>query len=218
MFKPKNFTDTVTMSDNLNMILLDKSGKTKAIRDVSDIHELAVNFDKKSDVVKEKFTLKQKNKQSNNNQEKEIIVVNRFLPVFNKENNTQFILSQNQPLTDSHIDILISDGSKEIELQVRVSDDEPWGKLFKNKFFERSGKGFEISHNAIKRAIETKIKKYPLQIRNDLILLLDGWLAVRPEDLENFITTENEFMKNSEFKEIWFVGEIQKTIIKLYPY
>lgn len=207
--------DTASVTDSLSLVLRSQNNKIKAIRNVSDEHELAVNFN--GNKIEEQYVIKQDKRRLNSKQEQEIQVVNRFLPVFNSKNSSQFVLSQNQPPIDSHIDVLITETKtkQEMGLQVRVSDDQPWGKLYRNKIFERLGVGFKIHHKAIKRAIEDK-KKYPLQLRDNLILLLDGWLSVRPEDLEYFINTEKEFMQKSGFKEIWFVGGLTETIVRLH--
>jgi len=208
--------DTAGTTDSLTILAKDQKGTTKGIRDVSDQREYAANFT--DDIVQEKYSVKQSQKKPNSKREQEIIVANRFLPVFNGQNKSQFVVTLNQPPTDSHIDVLIFDKNirKNLYLQVRVSDDEPWRELKKKKFFERSGIGFVLHHNAIKRAIESKLK-YPIQLRREILLLLDGWLGVRPEDLEQFKDSEKKFMENTGYKEIWFIGGLSETIVKLYP-
>ena len=209
-----NLTDNVTPTDSLNIIAKDSKGNTKAIRDVTDEHELAANFNKGK--IEEKYTIKQKPKRAIGKQQQEIRVANRFLPLFNSKNNSQFIVSSEQPKTDSHVDVVITEifTKEEVGLQVRVSDDEPWKELGKNKYFERHSIGFDKHHDAIKRAIESKLK-YPTTLRQQTILILDGWLSVRHEDLQYFIDTEKEFLKSTHYKEIWFVGALPETITKL---
>jgi len=207
--------EKVTITDSLNFVTRDQYGKTKGIRDVSDAHDLAADFE--NDNMNETYILKQTKHSSFNQQEQEIRVVNRFLPVFNSQTKKpQFTISHTQPPIDSHIDVIISSLSQSINIQGRVSDDEPWEKLHKEKSFERSGEGFKIHHEAIKRAIESKLK-YPVALRETLILLLDGWVGVRAEDLEHFIKTEQGFLKDTKFKAIWFVGGVTETIKRLYP-
>ncbi len=210
-----NLTDTVTTTDSLNIIARDTNGNTKAIRDVADDHELAADFN--DGKVDEKYTVKQKPKRTLSKQEQEIRVANRFLTAFNNKTGRKFIVAQEQPETDSHIDVIVveTDTNEEIALQIRVSDDEPWRELGKNKYFERHGTGFDKHHDATKRAIESKLK-YPVELRQETILLLDGWLGVRVEDLQHFIETEMEFLESTRYKEIWFVGGLPETTVNLY--
>lgn len=191
----------------------DKIIKTKmAVSDQREHRADYTNDNKESDRCQNK----QKNLPSSKKQD-EIRVVNRFLPVFNQKKLSAYLVGPNQPAENSHVDVIVVDikSHKKLNIQVRVSDDAPWAALARTKLFKRLSIGFVTHHNAIKKAIESKIKKYPLETRKDIILLLDGWLAVRSEDLQEFKTTELQFLSETGFKEIWFVGASPDTITEL---
>src|SRR5438874_330652 len=95
MIIDKHITDTITPTDTLNAVLRDSNGKIKAVRDVSDEHELAANYNKEN--LEEKYTVKQKTQKIINKQQHEIQVANRFLSVFNVGRNDTFIIAQIQP-------------------------------------------------------------------------------------------------------------------------
>lgn len=134
-------------------------------------------------------------------------VAKRFLVVYNKQLNSNYEISISQPPQNDPVDVLVEDPSNNtLKLQIRVSDDEPWSDLVKGKMVERSGKRYEVSHKAIKRAIELKATKYDTTTKNEIILVLDGWLGVSQEDLDEFKSRENRFLISAGFKEIWFIG------------
>lgn len=212
--KFRELKDIIKGSDRVNLVLRDQNGEIKAIRDVSDDHEFAIDFNK------DKFLERHKKKNFGvkfSKEDSEIHAVNRFLSVFNQKKSKHFEIIK-KPLSDSHIDVLIgcSLNNEQIGLQVRVSDDEAWKESHTKDFFERSGLGFDTYHDAIRNAIVKKLK-YPLELRKELILLLDGWPAVRPEDLKYFRTKEKKFMRETGYEEIWFVGGLPETIVRLFP-
>lgn len=194
----------ITMHDAVSIVLRDKDGNLKEHRHVSDDHEIASSYTAES--IREVYTPRQKFRRNKKAGENETAL--RFLGKINETYGTNYALSDKPLPENSPVDCVAVDTktNKSLQLQVRKSDDEPIKDLRQGKIVHRSGKRHEIHHRTIKRAILSKSSKYPADVKNDLILLLDGWLGVGKEDIEEFVANEQEFLKSTGFKEIWFVG------------
>lgn len=194
------------MRDTISVVLKGKDGTLKEHRHVSDDHELASSYT--SETMQEVYTTKRILRLVKGVGEVE--TAKRFLNKINHINGSSFVLSDASIPQNSPIDCIAVDTntSKTLNLQIRVSDDEPIKDLVQGKIVHRSGKRHEIHHRTIKRAILSKSTKYPAKTKVELILLLDGWLGVQLEDIEEFKSTEQELLKQAGFREIWFVGEM----------
>jgi hypothetical protein len=176
----------------------------KEHRHVADDHEIASSYT--AERIREVYTPRQKfrrNKKAGENETAE-----RFLGKINETYDTNYALSEKPLPENSPVDCVAVDAktSRSLLLQVRTSDDEPIKDLMQGKIVHRSGKRHEIHHGTIKRAILSKSTKYPAAVKKGLTLLLDGWLGVTEEDLEEFVAGEQTMLRGTGFKEIWFVG------------
>lgn len=193
----------ITLHDAASIVLRDKDGSLKEHRHVSDDHEIASYT---AENIREVYIPKQKFRRNKKVGESETAL--RFLGKINETHGTSFALSDKPLPENSPVDCIAVETktNKSLLLQVRTSDDEPIKDLMQGKMVHRSGKRHEIHHKTIRRAIFSKSSKYPAEVKKGLILLLDGWLGVQQEDLNEFKSTEREFLNQTGFDEVWFVG------------
>lgn len=195
----------ISMRDTVTLVLKDKDGNLKENRHVSEDLEIASSYTTESisetNIPKRKF--------QNNNKAGEKETAMRFLSKINTIYGSDFVLSDKPLPEDNPVDCVAKDTKtgNSLSLQIRKSDDEPIKDLKQGKIVHRSGARYAIHHAAIKRAIVSKSKRYPTEVKNDLILLLDGWQGVRQEDLDEFKHKEQEFLSKIGFCEVWFVGD-----------
>jgi len=67
------------------------------------------------------------------------------------------------------------------------------------------------------KAINEKKVIYPTEVRQNLTLVLDGWRLLKSNHLDFYSEKQQQFMMDSGFKEIWFVGYTDETVLRLFP-
>jgi hypothetical protein len=146
-------------------------------------------------------------------------VVKLLLPVYNGIHISNYEIGDEQPYQDDSTDIKIIDKTTGYTEQVQVtfSDSHAMEGLGRNKGrLERSGKSNELVIAALDNAIKRKLI-YPMEERQNLILALDGWRTVKPNHLDYYKETRHQYMADSGFKEIWFIGHNTDTILRIFP-
>ncbi|MCJ7654831.1 MAG: hypothetical protein MUO97_05945 [Dehalococcoidia bacterium] len=212
----KQVQGVLKLSGSLKAIAKRNNGTTKAVREESSGISYSADYDKGQD--REALIAKSKGRKLTK-KEKEIAAVNRILPKFNQTHGTQYkIIPNQQPPDDDPADIVLIDSSTgdRLDVQVRVSDDRPWKDIGVGGEFCREGDAYETSKEAIKQALNKKLK-YPTQVRSDLVFVLDGWRWVAEEHLVQFKKEEYQLMVGAGFKEIWFSGYRDETQTRLFP-
>src|SRR4030042_6469519 len=198
----KELGGTLNMSASLKAEAKDGKKTTKAIRESDTNSNYSVDFE--GQTFSEKYEGKT-SKSKRDKRKKDINIVRRFLPRFNQCHGKNYTLDEyNQPSESDSVDIVIKDKTYEEQgLQVTESDAKPWYEIAKG-LFTRVGDTYKINSEAIKNAI-TKKKDKNYGDQHNLILILNGWKAVRKEELSKFMGLERGFLNNVGFKEIWFV-------------
>lgn len=136
----------------------------------------------------------------------EIDCVKRFLPTFNKINNSNYKNPIKNEL-QNEIDVFCSDGFNELKIQIKKAEPSVARHIgisptlsFNDRFYSRDG-------DSVKTQILSNIKsveqKYSIRQKNmsDILLLLDEDM-----NLPNFAISQiKKELFNSIFKEIWIV-------------
>lgn len=206
--------DSIGLSGSLHAVHKDKDNNVKGKRySGSDgSHSIDINGKtfKESAEINEGYRIDEETENKR--------LVNRLLPIFNKENNSAYVISDKPREKASIIDILIEnpETKQEIGIQTTHSDEKAIGQLRREKSVSREGDLFLICSEAIKKRIGDKSNKYPLKDKKETILALDGWFGVTRAVLERFKVEERTFLKRAEYLQIWFVGKVDDDIVRLY--
>jgi hypothetical protein len=170
--------------------------------------------------IEEKITISSPKEQKKLLHRPEEEVVHCLLKVYNYTHNSNYeIINDGQPPQHDSTDVKIIDKTtgRSEEIQVTVSDSGAMQGLGRNKGrLERKGESNELVRAALDKAINGKLF-YAIDVRQNLILALDGWRTVKPNNLDYYREKQQQFMADSGFKEIWFVGYTDKTILRLSP-
>ena len=171
--------------------------------------------------IEEKITISSPKEQNKLLQSPEEEVVRRLLKVYNYTHNSNYeIINDGQPPQCDSTDVKIIDKATghSKEIQVTVSDRQAMEDLGRNKGrLERRGETNELVKAALDQAINEKRLIYPTEVRQNLTLVLDGWRTVKPNNLDYYREQQQQFMTDSAFKEIWFVGYTDGTTLRLFP-
>jgi len=169
--------------------------------------------------IEEKSTISSPNEQKKLLQRSEREIVELLLPAYNRTHSANYAIDANQPIEYDSTDVKVIDktiGHSE-EVQVTISDGNAMQNLGRNKGrLERKGESNALVQAALDKAIKKKLS-YPKEARQNLILALDGWRTVKPNNLDYYREKQQQFMADSGFKEIWFVGCADETILRLFP-
>lgn len=210
------FLSEVKMTSSLRAEAKHKGRTTKAIREVDSNGEYYADYGGQDLTDLKEGYKGQPRKTKTSKPSKEIGIVNRLLPKFNTFHNGNYSIDENkQPKQADSADVIIRDPNtgKVVKIQVRESDDEHQYPISTGKF-SRAGNSYDIASKAIRRAIQDKIDKNYAD-KSNLVIALGGWKSVRKEELVKFSTNESNFLEKAGFKEIWFVGQEDETIVKL---
>jgi len=212
---PPPNTETVGLAPGVTTVSKDKNGNVKAKRHEDGEGSYSADYD--GEVVKESAEItnpKSKSEVDQKNIEKK--VVRRLLPVFNRDNSTNFLISNEEPKRDDSVDVFIEDSNTKakIAIQVTVSDAGAIAQLRSTKSWTRNGNAYKLS-DAIKTRIKAKTEQYPEKDRRETVLALDGWPGVTKKTLDSFKMREKDFLEQTGFCQIWFVG-IAEDIVRLY--
>jgi len=210
-----NTIEVVGLAPGVTTVSKDKNGNVKAKRHEDGEGSYSADYD--GEVVKESAEItnpKSKSEVDQKNIEKK--VVRRLLPVFNRDNSTNFLISNEEPKRDDSVDVFIEDSNTKakIAIQVTVSDAGAIAQLRSTKSWSRNGNAYKLS-DAIKTRIKAKTEQYPEKDRRETVLALDGWLGVTKKTLDSFKMREKDFLEQTGFCQIWFVG-IAEDIVRLY--
>ena len=172
------------------------------------------------DKIEEKVTIRSPKEQSDLLQRKEEEIVNSLLSAYNRTHNSNYEISKGQPPQYDSTDIIIVDkttgGSEKI--QVTVSDSQAFENLARSKgILKRNGEINKLTKAALDKAINKKKDIYSTRDRQNLTLVLDGWRTVKPNNLDYYREQQQQFMADSGFKEVWFVGHTDETVLRLFP-
>jgi len=207
----------VALTPSVTAVSTDKNGNVKAKRHGDGEGSYSADYD--GEVVEESAEItnpKSKSEVDQKNIEKQ--VVRRLLPVFNTDNSTNFLISNEEPKRDDIVDVFIEDSNTKakIAIQVTASDEEAIAQLRSTKSLSRNGNAYQLFSNAIKTRIEAKTGKYPEIDRRKTVLVLDGWHGVTKKILDSFKMREKDFLEQAGFCQVWFVGIIAEDIVRLY--
>jgi len=205
------------LTPGITTVSKDKNGNVKAKRHEDGEGSYSADYD--GEVVEESAEItnpKSKSEVDQKNIEKQ--VVGRLLPVFNRDNSTNFLISNEEPKRDDNVDVFIEDSNTKakIAIQVTVSDEEAIAQLRSTKSLSRNGNAYQLFSNAIKTRIEDKTERYPEIDRRKTVLVLDGWHGVTKKILDSFKMREKDFLEQAGYCQIWFVGIIAEDIVRLY--
>lgn len=207
----------VALTPSVTAVSKDKNGNVKAKRHGDEEGSYSADYD--GEVVEESAEItnpKSKSEVDQKNIEKQ--VVRRLLPVFNTDNSTNFLISNEEPKRDDIVDVFIEDSNTKakIAIQVTASDEEAIAQLRSTKSLSRNGNAYQLFSDAIKTRIEAKTEKYPEIDRRKTVLVLDGWHGVTKKILDSFKMREKDFLEQAGYCQIWFVGIIAEDIVRLY--
>ena len=208
----------VALVPSFTAVSKDNNGNIKAKRHGDS--EGSYSADYNGEVVEESAEItdpKSKSEVDQKNIEKQ--VVGRLLPVFNKDNSTNFLISNEETERDDIADVFIEDSNtkSKIATQVTVSDEKAIAELRRTKSLSRSGNAYQLFSDAIKTRIRAKTTtKYPKALSRKTVLALDGWPGVTKKILDSFKMQEKGFLEKASYRQIWFVGIIAEDIVRLY--
>lgn len=194
----------------------DKNGNTKVKQHADG--EGSYSADYNGEVIEESAEITNpKSKSEIDQKDIEKQVVRRLLTVLNRDNLTHFQISNEEPRQDDIVDVFIEDSNTKVKIaiQVTVSDEKAIAQLRSTKTLSRGGNAYQLSSDAIKMRINAKTK-YPEALRRKTVLALDGWHGVTKQILDSFKIQEKNFLEQSGYCQIWFVGIIVEDIIRLY--
>ena len=209
--------EAVALTPDVDAVSKDKNGNVKAKQHGDGEGSYSADYD--GELVMESAEItnpKSKSEVDQKNIEKQ--VVRRLLPVFNTDNSTNFLISNEEPKRDDIVDVFIEDSNTKakIAIQVTASDEEAIAQLRSTKSLSRNGNAYQLFSNAIKTRIEAKTGKYPEIDRRKTVLVLDGWHGVTKKILDSFKMREKDFLEQAGYCQIWFVGIIAEDIVRLY--
>lgn len=214
---PTANSEAVALTPSVTAVSKDKNGNVKAKRHGDGEGSYSADYDGK--VVEESAEITNLKSKSEVDQKKiERQVVRRLLPVFNTDNSTNFLISNEEPKRDDIADVFIEDSNTKakIAIQVTASDEEAIAQLRSTKSLSRNGNAYQLFSNAIKTRIEAKTGKYPEIDRRKTVLALDGWHGVTKKILDSFKMREKGFLEQAGYCQIWFIGIIAEDIVRLY--
>jgi len=105
-----NTIEVVGLAPDVTTVSKDKNGNVKAKRHEDGEGSYSADYD--GEVVKESAEItnpKSKSEVDQKNIEKK--VVRRLLPVFNRDNSTNFLISNEEPKRDDSVDVFIEDSN-----------------------------------------------------------------------------------------------------------
>jgi len=209
--------EAVALTPSVTAVSKDKNGNVKAKRHANGEGSYSVDYE--GEGVEESAEItnpKSKSEVDQKNIEKQ--VVQRLLPVFNRDNPKNYLISNEEPTRDDIVDVFIEDSNTKakIAIQVTVSDEEAIAQLRSTKSLSRKGNAYQLFSEAIKTRIKAKTGKYPERDRSKTLLVLDGWHGVTKKILDRFKMQEKDFLEQAGYCQIWFVGIIAEDIVRLY--
>jgi hypothetical protein len=208
----------VALVPSVTAVSKDKNDNIKAKRHGNEEGNYSADYD--GEIVKESAEItnpKSKSEADQKNIEKQ--VVRRLLPVFNRDNSANFLISNEETEPDHIVDVFIEDSNTKakIAIQVTVSDEKAIAQLRSTKSLSRSGNAYQLFSDAIKTRIGAKTTtKYPEALRRKTVLALDGWHGVTKKILDSFKMQEKDFLEQAGYSQIWFVGIITEEVVRLY--
>lgn len=207
----------VTLAPSVTAVSKDKNGNDKAKQHGDGEGSYYGVYDGKKLKESAEIThLKSKSEVDQKNMEKQ--VVRRLLPVFNEDNSTNFLISNEEPELDDIVDVFIKDSNTKAKkaIQVTASDAGAIAQLRSTKSLSRNGNVYQLFSDAIKTSIKAKTEHYPEIDRRKEVLALDGWHGVTKKILDSFKMREKDFLEQAGYYQIWFVGIIAEDIVRLY--
>ncbi len=155
--------------------------------------------------------------------DEELVTAKKWIDYLNKAKGKDFILPQHSK-KDEGVDAIsrsISNPKVKLKIQIVSSDFKARESLGqKGKFTAFRNKEDKIKATIID-PISHKDQKYPLDLKRETILLLNGWWTVTEEDLDYFKTyypNSHWFLQRAGFREIWFISmKDDGPIYKIYP-
>lgn len=148
---------------------------------------------------------------------KERATVHYLLPIFNKQMNSNWEISDEIICQADIVDVYIinKDTNEKLGIQITESDGYAVGQRNRNKYILREGDLYLICSKAIKERVDDKSRKYPLRDKNITILALIGWAGVTVDVLDRFKNEEKAFLEATGYLQIWFVGRLNDEVFRL---
>lgn len=209
----------VALAPGVAAINKDKDGNVKAVRYGDGEGSYSADYDGEICEESAEITNRPKNKSAVDKKREERHIVRHLLLAFNKENSSNFIISEEDPEPDNIADVFIEDPEtkNKIGIQITVSDDKAISQLKRTKSLSRRGNAYQLFSDSIIMRIKAKTDtKYPEADRRKTVLSLNGWHGVTEKVLQRFKSQEKDFLNKTGYYQIWFVGITQGTIIRLY--
>ncbi len=149
----------------------------------------------------------------------ELQVAHRFIEYYNQNYGTDYILSKTQPRVDDPIDVLVhskSNPKRVLKIQVKTFDAE----VRKCLDDEKKGKFLRIINSGEEHPLINKLKEdvkrwnLDINVKKELILLLDGFWSVSNTLSDEMIGKLSRLFNVVGFQGVWIVYS-EKRCIKL---
>jgi hypothetical protein len=215
---PMAMAGAVTLGGSVTAVAKDKHGNVKAVRHGDGEGSYSGNYD--GEICEESAEITNpKSKSEIERKREDKHVVRRLLPIFNRNNSSNFLISDDDPKQADIVDVFIedSDAGVKIGVQVTFSDEKAISQLRRTKSLSRRGNAYQLFRDATIMRIKAKTDtKYPEADRRETVLALNGWPGVTEKVIQTFKSREIDFLKQAGYYQIWFVGITDETVIRLY--